>query len=186
MDHQKSTILWIFGTLSAGGCGGHGCYFRPNPRVISQNSAFYNCTGTILRLTSAFRWPNKRDFLVQIEFEHPVCDPVATWRRNSKSWFLGATYINSLFICPLKFDFEGFSSLPLWKKNQVFRTWVGFFQGGHLIFFSGLHYKPRFFFQGGDPKENQWLQNLKVFLWFETDLDFSNQRSGCRLKGQKT
>ena len=26
----------------------------------------------------------------------------------------------------------------------------------------------------------------KIFLGFETDLDFSNQRSGCRLKGQKT
>jgi hypothetical protein len=27
MDHQKSTILLIFGTLSVGGCGGQGCYF---------------------------------------------------------------------------------------------------------------------------------------------------------------
>ena len=25
MYHQKSTILLIFGTLSVGGCGGHGC-----------------------------------------------------------------------------------------------------------------------------------------------------------------
>jgi hypothetical protein len=36
MDHQKSSILLIFGTISVGGCGGHGCYFQPNPRVISQ------------------------------------------------------------------------------------------------------------------------------------------------------
>jgi hypothetical protein len=27
MDHQKSTILLISGTLSVGGCGGHVCYF---------------------------------------------------------------------------------------------------------------------------------------------------------------
>ena len=36
MDHQKATILLIFGTLSVGGCGGHVCYFQPNPRIISQ------------------------------------------------------------------------------------------------------------------------------------------------------
>ena len=36
MDHQKSTILLISGTLSIGGCGGHACYFQPKPRVISQ------------------------------------------------------------------------------------------------------------------------------------------------------
>ena len=47
MDHQKSTILLIFGALAVGGCGGHGCYFQPNPRVISQNSASYKCTNTI-------------------------------------------------------------------------------------------------------------------------------------------
>ena len=36
MDHQKSTILLISGTVSVGGCGGQECYFQPNPRVISQ------------------------------------------------------------------------------------------------------------------------------------------------------
>ena len=47
MDHQKSTISWIFGTLSVGGCGGHGCYFQPNPRVISQISASHECTDLV-------------------------------------------------------------------------------------------------------------------------------------------
>ena len=47
MDHQKSTILWIFDTLSVWGCGGHGCYFQPNPRVISQNSASHKCTDSV-------------------------------------------------------------------------------------------------------------------------------------------
>ena len=36
MDHQKSTILLISGTVSVGGCGGQECYNKPNPRVISQ------------------------------------------------------------------------------------------------------------------------------------------------------
>ena len=47
MDQQKSTILWIFGTLSVGGCGGHGCYFQPNLRVISQISASQKCTDSV-------------------------------------------------------------------------------------------------------------------------------------------
>ena len=44
MDHQKYSILLISGTLSVGGCGGHGCYFQPNLRVISQISASQKCT----------------------------------------------------------------------------------------------------------------------------------------------
>ena len=47
MDHQKSTILLIFGTLSVGGRGGHGCYFQPNLRVISQISASQECTDSV-------------------------------------------------------------------------------------------------------------------------------------------
>ena len=48
MDHQKSTILWIFGPLSVGGCGGHGCYFQPILRVISQMSASQKYTDTLI------------------------------------------------------------------------------------------------------------------------------------------
>jgi hypothetical protein len=47
MDHQKPTILWIFGTLSVGGCGGHGCYFQPNSMVISQISAPHKYTDIV-------------------------------------------------------------------------------------------------------------------------------------------
>ena len=36
INHQKSTILFIFGTLSVGGCGGHGCYFQLNLMVINS------------------------------------------------------------------------------------------------------------------------------------------------------
>jgi hypothetical protein len=44
---KKPSILRILGTLSVGGCGGHGCYFQPNSSVISQNSASHECTDTI-------------------------------------------------------------------------------------------------------------------------------------------
>ena len=44
MAHQKSSILWILHTVSVGGCWGHGCYFQPNPRVISQISTTHECT----------------------------------------------------------------------------------------------------------------------------------------------
>ena len=46
MDHQKLNNLLIFGTFSFGGCGGQGCYFWPNPRVISKNSAIQDDQNT--------------------------------------------------------------------------------------------------------------------------------------------
>ena len=33
---KNPLFLLIFGDLSVGGCGGHGFYFQPNPRVISE------------------------------------------------------------------------------------------------------------------------------------------------------
>ena len=47
MNHQKSTILQIFGTFSVGGCGGHRDYFQSNPRVISQMSTSHKCTDIV-------------------------------------------------------------------------------------------------------------------------------------------
>ena len=41
---KASVASMIFGTLPVGGCGGHGCYFQPNLRVISQISASHKCT----------------------------------------------------------------------------------------------------------------------------------------------
>ena len=37
----------LFATLAVGGCGGHGWYFQPNPKVISQMSASYKCTDSV-------------------------------------------------------------------------------------------------------------------------------------------
>ena len=37
----------LFATLAVGGCGGHGWYFQPNPKVISQMSASYECTDSV-------------------------------------------------------------------------------------------------------------------------------------------
>ena len=36
-----------FHTLSLGGCGGQGCYFQPNQRVISQISTSQECTDSV-------------------------------------------------------------------------------------------------------------------------------------------
>ena len=38
LDHQKSSILLIFGTLSVGGCGGQGCYFYPNNMPLFEQN----------------------------------------------------------------------------------------------------------------------------------------------------
>ena len=46
MDHKKLTILLIFGTLSIGGCGGQGCHFWPNQRLISKNSTIQDSQTT--------------------------------------------------------------------------------------------------------------------------------------------
>ena len=45
--HSNSFLQKKFHTLSLGGCGGQGCYFQPNPRVISQMSASHKCADTV-------------------------------------------------------------------------------------------------------------------------------------------
>jgi hypothetical protein len=43
---NKNPLFYgFFATLAVGGCGGHGCYFQPNP---SQMSASRECTDTVL------------------------------------------------------------------------------------------------------------------------------------------
>ena len=44
MDHQKSTILLIFSTLSLGGCGGHPMEPELNSKDKSQMSTPNECT----------------------------------------------------------------------------------------------------------------------------------------------
>ena len=51
------------------------------------------------------------------------------------------------------------------------------------VFFNLWHnYKPSFF-QSGDPKKSGFAEH-EIYLGFETNPDFSNQKSGCRLKGR--
>ena len=45
IDHQKPTILLIFGTLSLGGCGGHPMRLKLNLKDKSQMSTSNECTG---------------------------------------------------------------------------------------------------------------------------------------------
>ena len=40
-------IKWNSAIIQDRGCGGQGCYFQPNPRVISQMSASHECTDTV-------------------------------------------------------------------------------------------------------------------------------------------
>ena len=121
MDHQKSTILWIFDIFSVGGCGGHGCYFQPNPKVISQNSASHKCTDSVF-------WTNKCIFdgLMSVCFGADrvgtPCIWTAPYQGNNvaaKTHVLEAINTSlrtSKFVskAAYKYQFEGFSSrLPL-------------------------------------------------------------------------
>ena len=38
---------WNSAIIQEWGCGGQGCYFQPNPRVISQISASHKCTDPV-------------------------------------------------------------------------------------------------------------------------------------------
>jgi hypothetical protein len=40
------------------------------------------------------------------------------------------------------------------------------------------------FFSGWRPRKKSGFAEDEIFLEFETDPDFSNQKSGCRLKGR--
>ena len=40
-------IKWNSAIIQDWGCGGQGCYFQPNPRVISQISASHECTDPV-------------------------------------------------------------------------------------------------------------------------------------------
>ena len=40
-------LKWNSAIIQDWGCGGQGCYFQQNPRVISQNSASHECTNTV-------------------------------------------------------------------------------------------------------------------------------------------
>ena len=67
MDHQKPTILLIFGTLSLGGCGGHPMRPKLNSKVKSQMSKPNECTDNIKsNLTCTF-------LSVRIKLKNPFC-----------------------------------------------------------------------------------------------------------------
>ena len=49
LSHKNGicTFMRCGNLTDVGGCGGHGCYFQPNPSVISQISASHECTDTV-------------------------------------------------------------------------------------------------------------------------------------------
>ena len=67
MDHQKPTILLIFGTLSLGGCGGHPMRPKLNLKVKSQMSKPNEYTDNIKsNLTCTF-------LSVRYKLKNPFC-----------------------------------------------------------------------------------------------------------------
>ena len=84
MDHQKLNILLIFGTFSFGGCGGQGCYFWPNPRVISKNSAIQDYQNTFKPKLAWIFLPARAKWSIQVCIETPCNDTSILW--FSSSW----------------------------------------------------------------------------------------------------
>ena len=63
---------WNSAIIRNWGCGGQGCYFQPNPRVISQISASHKCTDSVF-----MTWKCTFDGLIvfktsRFAFKHPV------------------------------------------------------------------------------------------------------------------
>jgi hypothetical protein len=58
-------------------------------------------------------------------------------------------------------------------------------QGGHMSFFLIYGINPVFFREVREKTlKKSGFAETDIFLGFETNLDFSNQKSGCRLKGR--
>ena len=66
-------------------------------------------------------------------------------------------HIGAISITQWGFDNDCYVGKPCWPMGKIFLIAMGFVD--HL---------------------GQSLQKLTVFLGFETNLDFSNQKSGCR------
>ena len=71
MDHQKLNILLIFCTFSFGGCGGQGCYFWPNPRVIRKNSTIQDSQNTFKPKLACIFLPIRAKWSIQVCVETP-------------------------------------------------------------------------------------------------------------------
>ena len=81
MDHQKSTILLISGTVSVGGCGGQECYNKPNPRVISQMHL-----GNMLKAIKKCQICHNLLIYLFTLFHFALGDPVVWGSRQLKSF----------------------------------------------------------------------------------------------------
>ena len=79
MDHQKLNILLIFGTFSFGGCGGQGCYFWPNPRVISKKSAIQDSKTTFKPKLACIFLPARAQWIIQVCIGTPCSETFFFW-----------------------------------------------------------------------------------------------------------
>ena len=53
------------------GCGGQGCYFQPNPSVISQMSASHECTDTVFITPKCIFLSVRLKLLLSVHYETP-------------------------------------------------------------------------------------------------------------------
>ena len=81
MGHQKLNILLIFGTFSFGGCGGQGCYFWPNPRVISKKSAIQDSQITFKPKLACIFLPARAKWNINVCVETPC---TRKWIQKNK------------------------------------------------------------------------------------------------------
>ena len=70
--------------------GGHGCYFQPNPRVISQMSASHECTDTVFMTQKCIFLSVRLKLLLSVHYETPCTTGhhpkiFTTFLQNSQS-----------------------------------------------------------------------------------------------------
>ena len=113
MNHQKSYISLIFGTLPFVGFGGHGSYYEPNPRVISPMFIANEYTDNFLWMKVNLRCPSKA-FISRIS----LC-----WRITPSVDMFGFCFINSFY-----FQFW------MWVEDNTVLLWLWTMAAAILVF----------------------------------------------------
>ena len=112
MDHQKLNILLIFCTFSFGGCGGQGCYFWPNPRVIRKNSTIQDSQNTFKPSLACIFLPIRAKWSIQVCVETPC---TSFFQKSPPSTFI----LTSIF-----WDFATLAPPPcLFQPPRLLKRW---------------------------------------------------------------
>ena len=121
MDHQKLNILLIFGTFSFGGCGGQGCYFWSNPRVISKRSAIQDSQMTFKPNLACIFLPARAKWDINVCVETPCTSKrYVTTNKTSQ-----CTYMCWIKVNVLTSDNNYFYKLMISQKKKNCENDVG-------------------------------------------------------------